>query len=75
MPVLWLTVVRRKKGLTQAQLGERARIRASDISALERGWRKPYPAWKQRLAGALDVAPERADWLFEQIHEDAEVPA
>jgi transcriptional regulator with XRE-family HTH domain len=47
---------RRRAGLTQGQLGERASIRQNDISRLERGHYSPHLKTLVRLAAALEVS-------------------
>lgn len=47
---------RRRAGLTQGQLGERASIRQNDICRLERGHYSPHLKTLVRLAGALEVS-------------------
>ena len=46
---------RKRAGLTQYRLGERASIRQADISRLERGHYSPHLATLVRLAGALEM--------------------
>jgi transcriptional regulator with XRE-family HTH domain len=45
---------RLKKGLTQAQLSALKGLAPQDISALENGWRRPFPVWRKKLSQALD---------------------
>jgi len=65
---LQLQVVRRRLGVTQRELSERARMAQSDVSAVENGRKVPGPGWRQRLAEALDQ-PESA--LFRPADQDA----
>jgi len=48
-------------GKPQAQLWAETRIHYSTICRIERGYQKPSPEQKQKLARALGVQP---DWLF-----------
>ena len=50
-----LTVARRARGLTQAQLGALAGTEQGQISKLERGDRTLSPEWAVRLAPHLGV--------------------
>lgn len=56
------------KGWSQTKLAYIARMAQSDISAIENGWRKPYPAQAKRLAKALGLRPD-------ELTEDATTPA
>ena len=52
--------LREAKGLTQAQLAERAQIALSYVTVIEAGQQgKPSPQIIQRLARALDVPVKR----------------
>jgi transcriptional regulator with XRE-family HTH domain len=50
-----LVRIRAAKGLTQAELGERARLATSYVSRIENGWIQPTAKMLQRLATALEV--------------------
>lgn len=67
--MLRLRQERERRGLTQAKLAAMSGVAAQDISALERGWRKPFPTWKERLARALGLTGADAEKLFEQVDE------
>jgi len=41
---------RRRRGLTQTQLSALTGIASPDLSAIERGVKPAYPAWRQKLA-------------------------
>jgi transcriptional regulator with XRE-family HTH domain len=44
------------QGLSQAALGAKCGLPTSTISALERGYVYPWPAWRKRLAAALKMS-------------------
>lgn len=50
-----MQAVRTRRQWTQTYLAELAGVAQSDISAIERGWRKPYPRQAKRLAMVLGV--------------------
>ena len=47
---------REKAGLSQTELGWRARMAGQNISAIERGTLAPWPRAKKALAKALNVS-------------------
>jgi len=53
-----LAAHRRKKGLTQRQLGELAGVAHTTVQRLESLRRGAYPQTMQKLATALEIAPE-----------------
>jgi transcriptional regulator with XRE-family HTH domain len=53
-----LAAHRRKKGLTQRQLGELAGVTHTTVQQLESLKRRAYPQTMQKLATALGIAPE-----------------
>jgi transcriptional regulator with XRE-family HTH domain len=55
---------RTKRGWSQTALGSRCGLPASTISALERGYTHPWPAWRRRIAGALGVSERE---LFSEV--------
>jgi transcriptional regulator with XRE-family HTH domain len=57
-PLPGLAAHRRRHGLTQRQLGERAGVAHTTIQQLESLRRGAYPQTIQKLATALGVAPE-----------------
>jgi transcriptional regulator with XRE-family HTH domain len=57
-PLPSLAAHRRKKGLTQRQLGELAGVAHTTVQQLESLKRGAYPQTMQKLATALGVAPE-----------------
>ena len=57
MAILRLHYERIKRGWTQAELGRRATIRQTDISAIERGRLNPTDDELLRLANALLISP------------------
>ena len=58
IPLAALAAYRRKKGLTQRQLGELAGVAHTTVQRLESLSRGAYPQTMQKLAIALGVAPE-----------------
>lgn len=56
---------RKRAGLTQEELGRRASLDRTQVGILERGERLPRIDTLMRLAGALEVSPDR---LLEGIH-------
>ena len=57
-PLPALSVHRRKRGLTQRQLGELAGVAHTTVQQLESVKRGAYPQTLQKLATALSVEPE-----------------
>ena len=57
-PLPGLAEHRRKRGLTQRQLGELAGVAHTTVQQLESLRRGAYPRTMQKLATALGVAPE-----------------
>ena len=57
-PLLGLAAHRRRRGLTQRQLGELAGVAHTSVQQLESLRRGAYPQTMQKLATALGVAPE-----------------
>jgi len=57
-PLPGLAAHRRKRGLTQRQLGELAGVAHTSVQRLESLRRGAYPQTIQKLATALGVAPE-----------------
>jgi len=62
--VLRLTVERKRRGLSQAQLSRIADIHPATLSRLEAGKAFPYEGWRRRLERALGVS---GDELFELV--------
>ena len=58
IPLLGLAAHRRRRGLTQRQLGELAGVAHTTVQRLESLSRGAYPQTMQKLATALGVAPE-----------------
>ena len=58
IPLLGLAEHRRRRGLTQRQLGELAGVAHTTVQRLESLRRGAYPQTMQKLATALGVAPE-----------------
>jgi transcriptional regulator with XRE-family HTH domain len=57
-PLPGLTADRRRRGLTQRQLGELAGVAHTTVQQLEALKRGAYPQTLRKLATALGVAPE-----------------
>lgn len=57
-PLPGLAAHRRRRGLTQRQLGELAGVAHTTVQRLESLKRGAYPQTMQKLATALGVAPE-----------------
>jgi transcriptional regulator with XRE-family HTH domain len=57
-PLPGLATHRRRRGLTQRQLGELAGVAHTTVQRLESLSRGAYPQTMQKLATALGVAPE-----------------
>jgi transcriptional regulator with XRE-family HTH domain len=57
-PLPGLAAHRRRRGLTQRQLGELAAVAHTTVQRLESLKRGAYPQTMQKLAAALEVAPE-----------------
>jgi transcriptional regulator with XRE-family HTH domain len=58
IPLLGLAAHRRRRGLTQRQLGELAGVAHTSVQRLESLNRGAYPQTMQKLATALGIAPE-----------------
>ena len=58
---------REKAGLSQTELGWRAKMAAQNISAIERGTLAPWPKAKKALAKALNVSESE---LFPEENRD-----
>jgi transcriptional regulator with XRE-family HTH domain len=58
IPLLGLAAHRRRRGLTQRQLGERASVAHTTVQRLESLKRGAYPQTLQKLATALKVEPK-----------------
>ena len=54
----YLRELRRRRRLSQKELGEVARVSPGTVYRLENGLRGVYPGTLRRLAMALEVAPE-----------------
>lgn len=65
--MLRLTIERRRKGLSQAQLARLADVHPATLSRLEAGKLFAYAGWRGRLAEVLDVP---GDELFEPAEDD-----
>ncbi len=59
-----LKKARKKKGISQEELGFRCDLHRTEISLLERGGREPRLGTLAKLSAALDTTPEQ---LFEGI--------
>ena len=50
-----LQKVRKARGLSQLKLSYLTGIQPCEISRIENGWIRPWPAWRRRLAKALST--------------------
>jgi transcriptional regulator with XRE-family HTH domain len=57
-PLPGLGALRRRRGLTQRQLGTLAGVAHTTVQQLESLRRGAYPQTMQKLASALEIAPE-----------------
>lgn len=53
-----LEQARRARKFSQMELAARAKVAQSDVSAMENGWRRPYPKQAKRLARVLGLTPD-----------------
>jgi transcriptional regulator with XRE-family HTH domain len=53
-----LRELRQRRGLSQKELGELARVSQGTVYRVENGLRGAYPGTVRKLATALEVAPE-----------------
>jgi ribosome-binding protein aMBF1 (putative translation factor) len=67
--MLRLREERQRRGLSQTKLSGMTGIASTDISAIENGWKKPFPGWKKRIARALGVHGTEAERLFEEVRQ------
>lgn len=67
--MLRLREERQRQGLSQVKLSMLTGIASTDISAIENGWKKPFPGWKKRIARALRIQESEAEQLFKEIKE------
>jgi transcriptional regulator with XRE-family HTH domain len=58
IPLPSLRELRRRKGLSQKELGELARVSPGTVYRVENGLRGAYPGTVRKLAAALGVSPE-----------------
>lgn len=68
--MLRLKMERQRRGISQVKLSGITGIASTDISAIENGWKKPFPGWKRRISKALGVTGPEADKLFEEAVPD-----
>jgi transcriptional regulator with XRE-family HTH domain len=54
----YLRELRRRRGLSQKELGELARVSPGTVYRVENALRGAYPGTVRKLATALEVAPE-----------------
>lgn len=64
--MLRLREERIKQGISQTKLSGLTGIAAADISAIENGWKKPFPGWKKRIIKALGITGSEGERLFEE---------
>lgn len=65
--MLRLTKVRQEKGLSQRELARRSGVSQPEISKIESGKMKAYPAYERKLAAALGVKVSQAAALMEEV--------
>lgn len=65
--MLRLREERQRRGMSQTKLSGMTGIASTDISAIENGWKKPFPGWRKRIAVALGMHGPEADRLFEEL--------
>lgn len=51
-----LRKIRNERGLSQFALAKIADVTPADISKIENGLIKPFPAWRRKLASALELS-------------------
>jgi len=61
-----MRVIRERKALSQAELGEKAGLSRVTVARVEKGLDQPYPSTIRKLAEALGVEP---DELMEPLAE------
>lgn len=64
--VLKVKAERLRRGWTQTTLGYHAQLSASEISRIESGRTRPYPAQAARLARALNVPADQLQTPVEE---------
>jgi len=57
-PLLKIRAERQKRGLRQLDLAYSANVPISELSRIETGQARPYPAYAKRLAQVLGLKPE-----------------
>lgn len=62
-----IKLMRQQMGLSQSELARRSGVHSSTISLIESGRMAPYGTQLTKIAAALDVAPEDARTLLDQI--------
>lgn len=62
-----LKLERTRRGLTQLELGAKARMFPSELSRIETGRGHPYPSQAKKLAKALGIPLEEAERLGEEV--------
>lgn len=58
-PLLKIRAERLRQGLRQLDLAYRANVPLSELSRIETGQARPYPAYADRLAAILGLRPEQ----------------
>ena len=53
-----LEQARTARKMSQTELAFKAKVAQSDVSAIEHGWRVPYPNQAKRLARVLKLRPD-----------------
>lgn len=65
--MLRLQEERKKRGMSQTKLSGLTGIASTDISAIENGWKKPFPGWKKKITKALNLSESEGKRLFEEV--------
>lgn len=60
-----LTILRKARGWSQAELARRANLNAGTVNLIESGRFRPYASQLQKLAAALDLAEQKPKWLLQ----------
>lgn len=68
-----LRLERKKQRMKAVELASRSGVAAPVISKLENGHERMFPAYKDRLAKALNLSEEEADRLLDPVDEEIEM--
>jgi transcriptional regulator with XRE-family HTH domain len=67
--MIFLTSVRKEKGISQNRLSYIAQVPQSQISSIENGKTYAHPGYRRRIAEALDWDDD-VNKLFQEVQED-----